>query len=54
MDFNVLVGLVGLFLILVSLGLIGITEVAQEGGLLYGFILLLLGIMLLFSGLYLL
>lgn len=54
MAFNVVVGLSGLFLILISLGLTCFSEVANQGGLLYGVICMVLGVILLVSGMYLL
>lgn len=54
MEFNVLVGLTGFFFILASIGLTCINDVAQNGGLIFGVIFLILGIILLYSGMLLL
>lgn len=54
MSFEVLVGLSGFFLMLLSLGLICIDEVAREGGLIWGVLLFVLGVVLLFCSTYLL
>lgn len=54
MEFDVLVGLSGVFLLFVSLGLVCISEVAREGGLVLGFALMVLGVFLIYSAIYLL
>jgi len=54
LDFNVLVGFVGFFLILCSLGLMGLDSVAEDGGLILGIVFMLLGVALLYSAIFLL
>lgn len=54
MSFSVVVGLSGFFLILLSLGLIGIDEVARDGGFVVGLCLFLLGMALLLTAMFIL
>lgn len=54
LGFDVSVGLVGFFLILISFGLMCLDSVAQDGGLILGICLLLLGVALFYSSIFLL
>jgi len=54
MEFDVVVGLSGVFLLLLSLGLTCFSEVAREGGLILGLISSILGGVLIYSAIYLL
>ncbi len=54
MEFDVVVGLSGIFLLLLSLGLTCFSEVARDGGLILGFISSILGVVLIYSAIYLL